>query len=251
MASVKASRAGLWCGALTPSRRCCGRKPEGPPPEPFGKPPRALRTSSGDWGLLSVSRGGAASGAGARPAGCLALKARRVSVVPGAAPSAVRAAAAGPKRLSSTRAKARLLRSSLVFSLLGRLLFFGALSSQRESRSPASHRLRRALVCWPVSLRWRLPLRALGQSTTLGKSSTSNHVSSHLVVASCDGLLPSAVVARCAAAKTRVRAVVHRSRQHLGTWRSVGRLVRRTVSAGGLARPMSRCTEEACSAAPA
>ena len=144
-ASVRASNAGLWLGALTPSRRCCGRRPDGPPPDPFGKPPRAFSTSSGVCGQLSVSLGGAASGAGARPAGCLLFSARRVSAVPGAAPSE-NAADAGPKRFSSTRASARLLRSSLVFPLLGRLAFLGALSCQRDSLSPASQRLRRARV---------------------------------------------------------------------------------------------------------
>ena len=141
-ASVRASNACLWIGALTPSSRCCGRRPDGPPPDPFGNPPRAFRTSSGVCEQLCVSLGGAASGAGGRPAGCLLFSARRVSAVPGAAPSEARAADAGPKRFSSTRASARLLRSSLVVPLLGRLAFFGALSSQRDSRSPASQRLR-------------------------------------------------------------------------------------------------------------
>ena len=48
-ASVRASRAGLWLGAFTPSSRCYGRRQEGPPLEPFGKPPRAFKTSSGVW----------------------------------------------------------------------------------------------------------------------------------------------------------------------------------------------------------
>ena len=231
--------------------KCCGRRPERPPPEPFGKPPRAFKTSSGVCGQLSVSLGGAASGAGARPVGCLFFKARRVSAVPGAAPSDVKAADAGPSRFSSTSASARLLRSSMEFPLLGRLAFLGALSSQRESRSPANQRLSRARVCWPVSLRCLLPLRALGQRTHLGSRSTSSQASSHLAVVSCEGWFPSAMVARWADAKTRVRAVAQRSRQHLGTWRRVGRMVRRTVSALGRARPWSKWLAAACSAAPA
>ena len=168
------------------------------------------------------------------------FKARRVSVVPGAAPSEVKAADAGPSRFSSTSASARLLRSSGEFPLLGLLAFLGALSSQRESRSPANHRLSRARVCWPVSLRCLLPLRALGQRTHLGSNSTSSQASSHLAEASCEGWFPRAMVAKWADAKTRVRAVDHRSRQHLGTCRRVGRMVRRTVSAVGRDRPWSK-----------
>ena len=230
-ASVRASKAGLWLGALTPSNKCCGRKPDGPPPEPFGKPPRAFNTSSGVWRQLSVSRGGAASGAGARPVGCLLFKARRVSAVPGAAPSEVKAADAGPNRFSSTRASARRLRSSAVFPLLGRLDFFGALSSHKVSLSPASHR--------PVeSCSGVLARQFAVPPTTAGV--WAEDASSHLVAASCEGWLPNAIVARWADAKTLVRAVAQRSRQHLGTWRRVGRLVRSTVSAVGWARPASK-----------